>query len=391
MKKLTYLFPFIAALLILYFAGDLCKDDGTVDCANDSCFYLDTFAANIRSALKDSCMGFSYVINYKGGRKRWGADGLMRTARDGGNKPYDLYAKNQIASMSKTLTALATLQLLKKNGLTTYTKIQNYLPTAWAPFGPNIDKITFRDLLRHESGIRNTTRAGCNGEWYDNCSCKVKEGVIADSMGVQQYNNMNYSLLRIIIPRLVGFLPVPFRNDTSTANQYIRYVRKNVLDTCGMGSVIGCSEDTSLHYYVTPYFNSRGYRMGDNTLVAGARGWYMSAPDYANVITILFNSEAVLNKAWLDTMKINLLGCFGYGGRKGNYLWHNGFTGGEVVNSPGDTSRGLVNTCWMYFSNGIDVVCMVNSNLPRKNPTDLYTRWFPEILATAYDNAWKHK
>jgi CubicO group peptidase (beta-lactamase class C family) len=386
----TKLFPFIAAIIILYFVIYNCTPDpGIEDCANDSCFYIDTFAANIKNALHGNCMGFSYVIDYKGSRKRWGSVGLMRTARDGGNVAYDLYAKNQIASMSKTLTALATLQLLKKNGLTTYTKIQNYLPTAWT-IGPNIDKITFRDLLRHESGIRNTATAGCNGEWYDNCSCKVKEGVIADSIGVQQYNNMNYSLLRIIIPRLEGFLPLPTGNDTSTANKYIRYVRKNVLDTCGMGSVIGCTEDTSLHYYTTPYFNSRGCRLGDNTLVAGARGWYMSAPDYGNVITTLFNTQAVLDKAWLDTMKINQLGCYGYGGKKGNYLWHNGFTGcGPSILGPGDTAKGLVNTCWMYFPNGIDAVCMVNSNLPRDAAGN--GRWFPEILATAYDNAWKHK
>src|SRR5881296_1520651 len=111
----TKIYSFLAALIIFCFAIYNCKPTVTTDCANDSCFYIDTFMANIKKELHDSCMGFAFVIDYKGTRQRSFSDGLMRTARDGGNLAYDLYAKNQIASMSKTITAIATLQLLKKN------------------------------------------------------------------------------------------------------------------------------------------------------------------------------------------------------------------------------------------------------------------------------------
>lgn len=326
-------------------------------------------------------MGYTFVIDYKGHRERIFSDGLRRTDKDGGNLPYDLFAKFHIASMSKTLTAIATLQLLKQNNLTTYTKIKDYLPSDWT-LGPNIDKIYFRDLLRHESGIRVTSDTAKNGDEYRRLKKKIQEGVLADSFGVNQYQNMNFSLLRVIIPKLAGFSDLAQGNDTSTANKYVRYVRKNVLDPCTMIGVIGCTPDTNLHYYVWPYDNTHGQTFGDYSQVCGAFGWYLSVTDYGNIISKLFNSEMLLTKAWRDTMTANNLGCYPDNVKKGTSYNHNGGWGIWLWCGNADSCKGSANSGWIHFPNGIDAVCMVNSDIPGN--------WFPGVFLDAYAKAWKH-
>jgi CubicO group peptidase (beta-lactamase class C family) len=369
--------------IVLYFAFFNGKCQNDVECTADSCFSIDSFAANIKKSLAGMCMGYAFVIDYKGKRERIFADGLRRTSKDGGNLFYDIFAKFHTASMAKTLTAIATLRLLKQNNLTTYTKITNYLPSDWQ-LGTKVDKITFRDLLRHESGIRNKLTDTCDGDFYSQLKCKLKLGV-ADSFGIPQYQNMNFSLLRILISKLDGHPHLAQGNDTATANNYIRYVRKYIFEPCSALGEIQCTPDTNLHYYVWPYDNTHGQTFGDYSQVGGAFGWYLSVSDYGNVISKLFNSEVLLTKAWRDTMTANNLGCYPDNVKKGTSYNHNGGWGIKIYyydsQNKLDSSQGSANCGWINFPNGIDAVCMVNSDIPGN--------WFPGIFLNAYAKAWK--
>jgi CubicO group peptidase (beta-lactamase class C family) len=359
--------------------GGKCQKE--VDCDGGKCFNLDTFSANIKKALNGKCVGYGFTIYYNGKLERFFTDGLKRTQVDGGNLPFDNFAKMHIASMSKTLTAIATLQLLKKNNLTTYTKIKNYLPSDWQ-LGPNVDKITFRDLMKHEAGIRVTNTPNCNGDSYDMLKCKIKEGVNSGDMGAghSEYQNMNFSLLRILISKLAGFQHKATGNDVFTANNYVKYVQDNILTPCSVTNG-NCFPDpaSQQYYYDWPYNNTKGSTFADYTLNSGAFGWYLSVTDYGNIISKLFNSQDLLTNNWRDTMTNNYLGCGGYGGLKGDYKWHNGgWAWVWTVNNV--TTSGQLNTCWMYYPNNVIAVVHVNSGpIPD---------WFPNILAGAYDKSW---
>ena len=60
-----------------------------------------------------------------------------------------------IASCSKLITAIAMTRTLAAHNLPATTKIIDYLPGYWTK-GPNIDKITFAELMTHTSGFRVT-------------------------------------------------------------------------------------------------------------------------------------------------------------------------------------------------------------------------------------------
>lgn len=340
-------------------------------------FSVDRFAAQLRNELNGKTMGYGFAIYHDGSKVLEFTHGLKRTIKDGGKLDFDNTSRLHIASMSKTLTAIATIELLKKDGLTPDTKIRDYLPTDWE-LGPNVGKITFRDLLTHMSGIRANGPSDCNGESYKQLECKIKTGVRLDSMAVQSYQNMNFALLRILIPKLEGFDHLSGEaNDTSTAYKYIRYVHNHIFDKCGLNGRGITHPDLAenVWYYQWPYKNVTGQRFYDYALNAGAYGWYVSVDDYAKIINNLFNSNELLDGAWRDTMTTRGLGCYTYEGKHGGYFWHNG--GWSWIDIAG---AGNVNTCWMYYPNNVICVSMVNSDIPG---------WFPDILAQAYDKAWK--
>jgi hypothetical protein len=369
---------FFITCLLLYFAisGSDCTHTGGVDCANGVCFYIDTFANNIDKSLKNHCMGYGYAIYYKDTIQRFHSGGFKRTAADGGQELFSGFDKIHIASMSKTITAIATMQLLSKNNLNTSIKIKDYLPPDWV-IGPNIDKITFRMLMRHEAGIRDTRVAGRNGDSYDALRNKIQDGVIADSIGVGQYQNMDYSLLRVIIPKLAGFPHLTQNNDTSTAYKYIRYVQQNIFKPCNVINGGNCfpQKSDSFYYYQWPYNNQKGTLLTDYSLGSGAFGWYLSVSDYGGIIDKLFNSQILLSNNWRDTMTTNYLGCGSIQGIKGNYFNNGGWEWGDANGS------GAMNACWIYFPNDIIIVVMANSDVP--------PNMFPWGIGPLYDNAWR--
>ncbi len=320
-------------------------------------------------------MGYGFVIYQDNKKVYTSVHGLKRTAKDGGELNFDNTSRMHIASMSKTLTAIATLQLLKRDGLTTDDKIKDYLPPDWH-LGPNIAQITFKDLLTHRSGIR-ANNPGCDGETYENLRCKIREGVNADTMKVASYQNMNFALMRIIIPKLEGYDHLEQGNDTSTARKYIHYVRQNIFNPSGLSDKGFCfpNKNDKVFYYNWPYKGGHGNPFYNYSETCGAYGWYVSVDDYGKIINTLFNTENLLTTEWRDTMTTNSLGCYTYRGKQGGYFWHNG---GWSWND--NTGSGSMNSCWMYYPGDIIAVAIVNSDIPG---------WFPDLLAHAYDRAWK--
>ena len=69
-----------------------------------------------------------------------------------GSEGWNPDVRMHIASCSKLITAIAMTRLLNAKSISYDTPIAGFLPKYWAK-GPNVNKITFRHLMTHRSGL----------------------------------------------------------------------------------------------------------------------------------------------------------------------------------------------------------------------------------------------
>jgi D-alanyl-D-alanine carboxypeptidase len=143
----------------------------------------------------------------------------------------DLGDPFRIASITKTFTATAVLQLVEQGKLSksdTFSK--------WYPDFPNAEQITVEDLLRMQSGIADSF----DDEWWEDYEENLLAEISAEDMiersasrGGQfttpgqrtEYTNVNYVILGGIVERVSG-------EDLGT------YINRNILDPLGMKNTI---------------------------------------------------------------------------------------------------------------------------------------------------------
>jgi CubicO group peptidase (beta-lactamase class C family) len=369
MKNHIFLINTLMVLLFVLTTSQQCQDK--VNCVNGKCFSITKYKSNLDAALLNKCVGYTYAIYFNGKLERVGAGGKEVLPIDGKDVNMTISSRMHIASMSKTITAVTILKLLQDKGLSIDAKIINYLPNDWTK-GVNIERITFKQLLTHNSGIRyhTTTIGSCNslGSDTDNYKflrCLIANGVNADSINVTEYCNHNFSLFKVIMPKLAGFEhhvePDAFNpfgvfgegNHVFTANKYREIVKSKL----HFGEGIDCIGN-DLRYYKFPHPDHLlGVSFGDLSAQAGAYGWYMSSVEYGNFINSLYKKE-ILSEQWLNTMLINKLGCYG-----SDRNWHNG--GWDIFwnNADGTHSEGHFTGCWYKFENGLICVLEVNSSV----------------------------
>jgi len=123
------------------------------------------------------------------------------------------------------------LQSLAKHNRTITGKIAPFLPADWTK-GPNMDAITFQDLLTHSARFRDN--GGGASTTYAIVKKQISGGVqLANKTSL--YNNLNFAIFREILPFMEGFNdPGEPGRAAATANLYINYVRQNVLQPVGV-------------------------------------------------------------------------------------------------------------------------------------------------------------
>jgi D-alanyl-D-alanine carboxypeptidase len=116
----------------------------------------------------------------------------------------------RIASITKTFTATAVLQLVDEGKLKTSEKLSK-----WYPEFPNAEKITVDDLLRMRSGIPDFTDEEFMKNWYAHPQADIsaKDTIERSAKKVDQfkapgqktvYTNTNYVLLQEIVGKVSG-------------------------------------------------------------------------------------------------------------------------------------------------------------------------------------------
>ena len=109
-----------------------------VSCDASGCISQAKLAQNICGTLAGKVVGYACEV----GQVRPGYGGQARTATDGALAMMPHLVTN-IASVSKTITAVAVIKMLASKGLTVDTKISPYIYSEWSQ-GQNIGQLTFR-------------------------------------------------------------------------------------------------------------------------------------------------------------------------------------------------------------------------------------------------------
>jgi CubicO group peptidase (beta-lactamase class C family) len=159
--------------------------------------------------------------------------GLMR---NGAEPRVDAATSYNWASITKTMTAIAILQLRDRGKLSLDDPAVAYVPElrqAHDEFGP-IDAITIRDLLTHSAGFRNPTwpwdcddRTNCDWQPFEptrwaQVAAMLPYTHVAFKPGSQwSYSNLGYVFLGQIVERLSG-------------DDFEVYIDKNILMPLGM-------------------------------------------------------------------------------------------------------------------------------------------------------------
>jgi hypothetical protein len=346
-------------------------------CDNEGCISEAKLEANICGDLANHVVGYVCVV----GSMQPQFGGLARTATDGQLSMTPSLTTN-VASVSKTMTATAIVQLLTAAGVSPDASISKYLYSDWVK-GPNISKISFRDLLTHKSGLAQQNANTCEfGATYTDVEAIVATGVTASNIGQPQYGNCNFTLLRELMPALLGQSLTNLANNeqergVQSSLLYVQYLQSHVFSPVGVTTSCTPPTTSNILSYPDPAGSTPGTNWTDWSLECGAAGWQLSAFDIFAVLNSLATTNTLLDFAQRGEM---FTGCLG---------WDCAIPG---VNCPtpyvcknGALSNGSGTEEWLYagiVKCNVPVVVIVNSPLPAKWEDSPYN--IIDMVANAY-------
>jgi CubicO group peptidase (beta-lactamase class C family) len=329
-------------------------------CDPSGCISEAKLQANICNTLANKVVGYSCLV----GGLRPISGGLARTSTNPPATAMTPSLVTNIASVSKTMTATAILQLLAKNGLTINTKISPYIYPDWSQ-GANINQLTFKELLTHSSGFGQLPNGACGNDiTYSALETIVAGGVTASNIGQPQYGNCNFALLRELMPALQGQPLTNYPNGSQRAQvsstMYINYMNANVFGPVGV-PVSECKPPAGtgdVLSYPFPAGNTSGDDWGDWSLECGSGGWVLSANQIFDVVNNLATGNTLLTAAEKKQMFSDCLGwdCAVRSDCPSPYVCKNG-----------DLGNGAGINVWTYagvLKCNVPVVVVVNSPLP---------------------------
>lgn len=197
-------------------------------------------------------------------------------------------SKFQLASLSKTFTALAVMKLVQEGKMGLDHTIQDFYPRF--PYSG----VTLRSLLSHRSGlpyyqyefdrkVRKEKIYPSNQQimqWFTEADPTPKILHLPDHHF--NYNNTNYAVLAAIIEKVSG-------------QSFAHYMEENIFKPAGMDHTFaGTSENADLNVNRT-FGHQNGRRLEKDFYddIMGDKGIYSSAPDLLKYYTVLKNGTLV--------------------------------------------------------------------------------------------------
>ena len=229
-----------------------------------------------------------------------------------------------VASVSKLITAMALMRVLKYHNISVNAPFWPFLPNYWIK-GDSIDQLTFRDLLTHKSGLVIPGTAPGPSDFQ-----VMKNSIAHGVYGIPGYLNINYGLMRILIstidvPSLFNLFTFFDANslgdaywDAMTIAYYSRYVTDNIFSPLGISSSFLHTYPNALAY---PWpVTLPGYNSNDLSTMSGCAAWHLSVNDLLaitdafrrrgtiidsivaqNMLDNGFGVDLIGNLFWMDT------------------------------------------------------------------------------------------
>jgi hypothetical protein len=225
--------------------------------------------------------------------------------------------KMHIASVSKLITAMAVVRLLRERGINVDTPISPYLPDYFVR-GANTQQITFRHLLTHTSGFRKIESGGySDGNTFADFRFYFGLGVNASDMNVWHYHNANYIALRIAIAVLLGSPARDFKIDSTwpgwigrapelnvlftdaswdsqSIDAYAAEVSNRIFSPAGVSAHLFPDGSDSLAYPIN--LASRGKDL-NAYMSAGAAGWWLSCDELLKIMHVFRHTNMIVPAA----------------------------------------------------------------------------------------------
>lgn len=304
---------------------------------------VNAFGSGLHEALKDQVAGYVMRLRKNGQTIYTLQWNWAKTPQDGG-VGWTPQRQMHVASVSKLITAIAMTRLLNEKNLSYDAKIIDYLPSYWAK-GLNIDKISFRNLMTHTSGLSGATD-------YVSMKANVAAGVSTNSIGHYSYQNMNFGLCRILIAVMNGNIsksaifsfppPLPDLNDTLwdgiSISAYDQYVQSKVFAPAGVTTATLDHPVDSALAYKFPITTS-GWNSGGLGSVSGGAGWHLSIDQLLDVMGAFRRQGTIMSPSEAQTMLDDGFGIDVIANTptgklyNKNGLWHDAQTNGRTEQS----------------------------------------------------------
>lgn len=308
-------------------------------------FKPDKFAENIENYMNGKVSGYGYAIYHEGAvyYRNKGGGGWARRPVDAPAREHGAFERQDIASSTKFITALATVAVLEKYNMSLSEPVYHYLPFSWKP-SETFKKLTFERLLAHRTGL-----IKYGGEW--NQLKQTVEGPmnITDfNNNTRVYNNVNYALMAVILPYVVAkksnlvdlnalklLETFPDLIYDAIGARYTTIARTYIFKPGGLNYWMAVSfrpwnnygpidPETASKGYATANGNEKGTTNGIYSRNGGAGGLYISAAEFARVQSAAATGK-IISAAGYQYMKDKLLGFDAVvNGKRGKYYWKNG-------------------------------------------------------------------
>lgn len=328
MKKHLFRHLCYAAALTVVFAACAPQNRVHSPAADANKAFFSAFADSLEKGLDKTQYGYSIAI-YSGSKLVLNRSAGQRSkAVDAdGAQPFTNATRIHIASLSKTITAMATLELLQEKGISLSDSVYKYLPAQWS-FTPGFKTITFRQLLTHTSGLRNPDGSCSNSDLNTYNSLKAMTGREIEPSKMYCYQNANFGLLRIALPVINGLALTgnDAADDRNTQLAYEQLVQQRVFDKSGITNAECEWQPGNALLYDYPYTGRAGFNAGNLAGRAGGLGWYLTANELGKVLSKLStpSDESVLPNNWKDSLLQKGYGSFTTATAKGMAYWHDG-------------------------------------------------------------------
>lgn len=344
--------------------------------------------------------GYAYSIFVDGKRvvAAEGRGGLARKAIDGSQRPHTPITRQELASCSKYITALAMVRMLDRAGLSFDQQIGPYLPSYMNAI-PTVRQITFRQLLSHHSGL-----VGGLNDVNITMAKMITSVQTSNTAGLDsyQYNNMNFALCRLLLPYVLwkevqnmstqSIINTkesnPIGLDTELTNVFLFFVRTDVFKAAGLWdwNQLGAADpspDSPLLLYGnnlpgSASVNINALNLSNNTNV-GSVGFDLSAVELTQ-ITSAANDYKIVSEPLMKAIRT------GYKGRPLGLSDSQTGKYGEYYFKYGDLSWGGVGLATMLVDfdcpkANVQIAVVANQN--DGGVSDI--NW----VRAAFDNSWK--